>query len=131
MDPLDKAFTVWLSPANGTTRPKPIHRRLDLIFAPRKYYACAVLGWSGSTSTSSLAFLIHASANLHGRGLRTLPLQLSRGICDCMQRRIKGECLLRDLPWGHIADARQVLQSQIRFWRLVQAVELRGDHSRH
>lgn len=54
MDPLDKAFTVWLSPPNGTTRPKPIHRRLDLIFAPRKYYACAVLGWSGSTSMSGL-----------------------------------------------------------------------------
>lgn len=50
MDPLDKAFTVWLSPANGTTRPRDIHRRLDLIVAPRKYYACAVLGWSGSTS---------------------------------------------------------------------------------
>lgn len=50
MDPLDKAFTVWLSPSNGTSRPKDIHRRVDLIAAPYRYYACAVLGWSGSTS---------------------------------------------------------------------------------
>lgn len=50
MDPLDKAFTVWLSPANGTDRPQAIHRRVDLIAAPARYYACAVLGWSGSTS---------------------------------------------------------------------------------
>ena len=50
MDPLDKAFTVWLSPANGTTRQRSIHRRVDLIAAPYKYYGCAVLGWSGSTS---------------------------------------------------------------------------------
>lgn len=50
MDPLDKAFTVWKSPANGKDRERAIHRRVDLIAAPRKYYACAILGWSGSTS---------------------------------------------------------------------------------
>jgi hypothetical protein len=50
MDPLDKAFTVWKSPANGKDRMRDIHRRVDLIAAPKKYYACAILGWSGSTS---------------------------------------------------------------------------------
>lgn len=50
MDPLDKAFTVWKSPANGKDRMRDIHRRVDLIAAPKKYYACAILGWSGSTT---------------------------------------------------------------------------------
>lgn len=65
MDPLDKAFTVWLSPANGSTRPQAIHRRVDLIAAPYKYYACAILGWSGSLS-KSLSRLLNRDALIAG-----------------------------------------------------------------
>lgn len=43
MDPLDKAFTVYKGPTS------PVHRRVDLIATPYKYYACAVMGWVGST----------------------------------------------------------------------------------
>lgn len=40
MDPLDKAFTIFLPPKTEA-RPQPIHRRVDLIAAPYKYYWCA------------------------------------------------------------------------------------------
>ena len=74
MDPLDKAFVVWLSPANQTTRPSAVHRRVDLIAAPFRYYHCAVLGWSGSTSESMNSRLDLSQANANERSsIRTRP----------------------------------------------------------
>lgn len=42
-DNLDKAFVVLRLP-----RPGAMHRRVDLICAPRERYAAATLSWSGS-----------------------------------------------------------------------------------
>lgn len=69
VDPLDKAFTFFVQPPDPAQPDmKRLHRRVDLIFAGRKYYATAgeevlpawtnlmillnpgfsVLGWTGS-----------------------------------------------------------------------------------
>ncbi|KAK4689277.1 hypothetical protein P7C73_g818, partial [Tremellales sp. Uapishka_1] len=42
-DNLDKAFVIFKLPGKGR-----LHRRVDLISAPRDRYAAAVLSWSGS-----------------------------------------------------------------------------------
>jgi DNA polymerase mu len=42
-DNLDKAFVIFRLPGKGR-----LHRRVDLISAPRERYAAAVLSWSGS-----------------------------------------------------------------------------------
>jgi len=42
-DNLDKAFVIFKLPGKGR-----LHRRVDLISAPRERYAAAVLSWSGS-----------------------------------------------------------------------------------
>jgi hypothetical protein len=47
MDPLDKCFAVFLPPKRGCLQ--QIHRRVDLIIAPYKYYFTAIVGWTGST----------------------------------------------------------------------------------
>ncbi|KDR75668.1 hypothetical protein GALMADRAFT_248274 [Galerina marginata CBS 339.88] len=45
-DSLEKALTVFVLPSDG--KRKPLHRRLDLIFASPEAYWTAVVGWSGS-----------------------------------------------------------------------------------
>lgn len=42
-DNLDKAFVIFKLPGKGR-----LHRRVDLISAPRDRYASAVLSWTGS-----------------------------------------------------------------------------------
>ena len=42
-DNLDKAFVIFKLPGKGR-----LHRRVDLISAPKQRYAAAVLSWSGS-----------------------------------------------------------------------------------
>jgi DNA polymerase mu len=42
-DNLDKAFVIFRLPG-----PNRLHRRVDLISAPKERYAAAVLSWSGS-----------------------------------------------------------------------------------
>jgi DNA polymerase mu len=42
-DNLDKAFVIFKLPGEGR-----LHRRVDLISAPKQRYAAAVLSWSGS-----------------------------------------------------------------------------------
>jgi DNA polymerase mu len=42
-DNLDKAFVIFKLPGKGR-----LHRRVDLISAPKERYAAAVLSWSGS-----------------------------------------------------------------------------------
>lgn len=42
-DNLDKAFVIFRLPGQGR-----VHRRVDLISAPKERYAAAVLSWSGS-----------------------------------------------------------------------------------
>ncbi|GAA5824972.1 hypothetical protein JCM11251_006046 [Rhodosporidiobolus azoricus] len=48
-DSLDKALVVFKHPANSTTRPKDMYRRVDLIIARWPSFGAAVVGWSGST----------------------------------------------------------------------------------
>lgn len=48
-DTLDEVFGVYRSPANGTTRLKPIHRRVDLIVVDWHHWPTAIMGWTGST----------------------------------------------------------------------------------
>ncbi|GAA6017371.1 hypothetical protein JCM11491_006633, partial [Sporobolomyces phaffii] len=48
-DSLDKALVVFKHPANGTTRPRDVYRRVDLIFAGWRDFGAAILGWTGST----------------------------------------------------------------------------------
>lgn len=47
-DGLDKAFVLFrLPPLPGSKTPR-LHRRVDLILAPKDKYPLAILGWSGS-----------------------------------------------------------------------------------
>lgn len=48
-DSLDKALVVFKHPANNTTRPRDIYRRVDLIVCRWPSFGAAVVGWSGST----------------------------------------------------------------------------------
>ncbi|GAA6024604.1 hypothetical protein JCM10207_001018 [Rhodosporidiobolus poonsookiae] len=48
-DSLDKALVVFKHPANATTRPRDVYRRVDLIVARWPSFGAAVVGWSGST----------------------------------------------------------------------------------
>ncbi|GAA5906148.1 hypothetical protein JCM6882_006059 [Rhodosporidiobolus microsporus] len=48
-DSLDKALVVFRHPANSTTRPRDVYRRVDLIVARWPSFGAAVVGWSGST----------------------------------------------------------------------------------
>lgn len=47
-DGLDKAFVLFRLPPKAGMKGRRLHRRVDLICAPRKRYALAVVGWSGS-----------------------------------------------------------------------------------
>ncbi|KZT33867.1 Nucleotidyltransferase [Sistotremastrum suecicum HHB10207 ss-3] len=47
-DTLDKSLTIFNLPKTSPYY-KGIHRRLDLIYAPREVYWTAVVGWTGST----------------------------------------------------------------------------------
>ena len=42
-DNLDKVFVIFRLPGKGR-----LHRRVDIIMAPKERYAAAVLSWSGS-----------------------------------------------------------------------------------
>ncbi|GAA6028582.1 hypothetical protein JCM8097_007293 [Rhodosporidiobolus ruineniae] len=48
-DSLDKALVVFKHPANDTTRPKDMYRRVDLIFCRWPSFGACIVGWSGST----------------------------------------------------------------------------------
>ncbi|CEQ41545.1 SPOSA6832_03302, partial [Sporobolomyces salmonicolor] len=48
-DALDKALVIFKHPANRTTRPRDVYRRVDLIVARWPAFGAALLGWSGST----------------------------------------------------------------------------------
>ncbi|GAA5993476.1 hypothetical protein JCM11641_002670 [Rhodosporidiobolus odoratus] len=48
-DSLDKALVVFRHPANATTRPREIYRRVDLIVCRWPSMGAAIAGWSGST----------------------------------------------------------------------------------
>ncbi|GAA6058963.1 hypothetical protein JCM10212_001673 [Sporobolomyces blumeae] len=48
-DSLDKALVIFKHPANDTTRPRDIYRRVDLIVAAWENFGAAVVGWSGGT----------------------------------------------------------------------------------
>ncbi|BGP17708.1 hypothetical protein JCM10213_005288 [Rhodosporidiobolus nylandii] len=48
-DSLDKALVVFKHPANSTTRPRDVYRRVDLIVCRWPSFGAAVVGWSGST----------------------------------------------------------------------------------
>lgn len=48
-DSLDKALIVFRHPANATTRPRDMYRRVDLIISRWPSFGAAVMGWSGST----------------------------------------------------------------------------------
>ena len=47
-DGLDKAFVLFRLPPKPGSATKRLHRRVDLISSPKRTYALAVLGWSGS-----------------------------------------------------------------------------------
>lgn len=47
-DNLDKAFVILRLPKHTPTSRARLHRRVDLICAPRERYAAATLSWSGS-----------------------------------------------------------------------------------
>jgi len=46
-DKLEKIMTVMKFPANDDQEIRR-HRRVDLVYAPREVYWCAIVGWTGS-----------------------------------------------------------------------------------
>ncbi|BGP25959.1 beta dna polymerase [Rhodotorula toruloides] len=46
---VDKALIIFRHPANGTTRLKDKHRRVDLVVTTWREWGSAVVGWTGST----------------------------------------------------------------------------------
>ncbi|ORY74041.1 hypothetical protein BCR35DRAFT_306817 [Leucosporidium creatinivorum] len=49
MDSLDRAFVIFRLPANTTTRPRDIFRRVDIVVSCWASWGSAVVGWTGST----------------------------------------------------------------------------------
>ena len=49
MDTLDRAFVIFRHVANGTTRPRDIYRRVDLVVTRWPSWGSALVAWTGST----------------------------------------------------------------------------------
>lgn len=49
LDSLDKALIIFEHPANASSRPRAIFRRVDLVFSSWQSFGSAVVGWTGST----------------------------------------------------------------------------------